>query len=400
MSPTELHALIKEGILDSTGANNTIISSGDEIDIVMGNDYDFDNVESVEFINPSEPKIFDGTNVLDTGIKLFDEDKSFVLAIDYKFSDTSRNTYLASCYEKSSGFTLQYTNKPIVKFGASSNVEIGDGAYREIVVIRKVAGDPNLYVYSSNKTTDDAAESTIINSLSTQNNANLSFGANVQSDGYIDMYAKGTVFWAKLWKSDLGATICHKLAMYPRETITMQAAGRAEHNFRLFRRSDNDRYVNCTFLMKDFLDFSRVFNYGEHGWAGGQLRTWLNSRVYNSLPEQWRMLIQQVKVLNACMGEDELTTTDNYIWVPSCKEVGRDVDNEPFASESEGTINYFTDNNSRIKTYEGVAGDWHLRSPKVLQNNGYNARYVTGSGDIGHEYHNRINAHICFGFCI
>lgn len=44
MTPTELYALIQQGVLDSTGMNNTVIASGDEFELVMGKDYDFDNM--------------------------------------------------------------------------------------------------------------------------------------------------------------------------------------------------------------------------------------------------------------------------------------------------------------------------------------------------------------------
>lgn len=403
MSPTELYALIKDGILDPTGMNNTIISSGDEFDLVMGKDYDFDNVESEEFISLDSPMTFNGKNYLNTNVKLFENDEPFTLVIDYQFSDTTANSCIASCYEKN-GFTLQYSNNPVVKWGASSTVAVGSSTNRELVVIRRKYNDPNLYVYASDKMNNAIIESTIANSLATQNSAPLSFGANVQSDGFIDMYAKGTVYWAKLWRSDLGEAVCRSLASWTRETLTMQAAGNAEHTFRLFRRSDNDRYVNCAFLMKNLLDRTHrmnASNTNKGGWADSELCTWLNTRVYNGLPDQWKLLIQQVKVASSAGNQSStISSSDDYIWIPSCKEVGFNTTSSPYSSESDGTINYFTNDASRVKRLangSGAATWWWLRSPSI----GYSYYFycVNTTGSSGGS--NASNSYgVCFGFCI
>ena len=404
MNPTELYALIKDGILDPTGMNNTIIASGDEFDLVMGKDYDFDNVEAVELINLDNPMIFDGTNYLNTGIKLFEEDIPFTLAVDFKYADTTISACLAACYEKN-GFTLQYGTNPVVKWGASSTLEVGSKLNRDIVVIRKKMGDPNLYVYASNKMSDTIIESVISNSLTTANSAPLSFGANVQSDGFIDMYAKGTVYWAKLWKSDLGETVCRNLASWTRETLTMQAAGNAEHTFRLFQRTDNARYVNCCFLMKNLLDRTHNMNSSNvngSGWRDSGMRAWLNARVYNGLPDQWKLLVQQVNVMSSAGNQSyDIITAEDYIWIPSCKEIGGLTTTSPYSSESEGTINYFTTDASRVKKLDngnGVANYWWLRSPYVSYTTSF--CYVGTAGTVGNGNGASYSYGVCFGFCI
>lgn len=404
MTPTELYALIKDGILDPTGMNNTIIASGDEFDLRMGKDYDFDNVESEEFISVDNPMTFDGTNYLDTGVKLFAEDKPFTLVVDFKYASTDAGSVLASCYEKN-GFRLQYNSNPVIKWGASSTVQVASSINREIVVIRKKAGDTNLYVYASNKMTDTMIESVINNTLTTENEATLSFGANVQSDGFVDSYAKGTVYWAKLWKSDLGETVCRNLASWTRETVTMQAAGNAEHTFRLFQRADNGRYANCCFLMKDLLDRTHTMNgtaVNGGGWRDSGMRAWLNKRVYNGLPDQWKLLIQQVNVMSSAGNQSyDIVTATDYIWIPSCKEVGFNINTTPYSNESDATINYFTTDTSRVKRLDNGAGAahyWWLRSPIVSGTTGFGSVYTTGTyngyygagGSLG----------VCFGFCI
>ena len=326
------------------------------------------------------------------------------MAIDFKFADTISNSCLASCYEKN-GFTLQYSSKPSVKWGASSTTAVGDSTYRDIVVIRKKLGDPNLYVYASNKMDNAIIETVITNTLTTTNSAPLAFGANVQSDGFVDMYAKGTIYWAKLWNSDLGQTICRNLASWTRETITMQAAGNAEHTFRLFKRVDNDRYSNCVFLMKNLLDRTQKMNTegtNSGGWAKTLMRTWLNARVYNGLPDQWKLLVQQVKVTSSIGSQSyDLSTSNDYIWLPSCKEVGFNTTTSPYAGESDATINYFTSDQSRIKKLNNGTGNanyWWLRSPNINYSTGF---YIVGTSGTCIYYNGAyISIGVCFGFCI
>lgn len=407
MTPAELHALIKDGILDPTGMNNTIIASGDEFDLVMGKDYDFDNVESEEFIALGSPRTFDGTNYFNTGVKLFENDDPFTLVIDFKFASCAGTTMLASCYEKN-GFALQSNGtRPVVKWGASATVNVTTSTgnlNREIVVLRRKHNDTNLYVYASSKMSNAIIETVINNTLATQNEAPLSFGANVQSDGFVDSYAKGTVYWAKLWKSDLGETVCRNLASWTRETITMKASGNAEHTFRLFRRTDNDRYVNCCFLMKELLDQKHTMNStntNAGGWKDSGMRTWLNARVYNGLPDQWKLLVQMVNVASSIGNQSyEISTANDYIWIPSNKEVGFTITTAPYSNEAEGTINYFTSNASRIKKLDngnGAANYWWLRSPNI--SNSYTFCSVNTTGEYNH-YSANGEIGVCFGFCI
>lgn len=406
MNPTELYALIQQGVLDPTGNNNNIIFSGDEFELVMGHDYDFENIESHELVKVGETVTFDGTNYINTGIKLFDEDKSFVLAIDYEFTQNTSGNALAGCYYRSGGFRLQQNGNPTIRWGASSGVQVGTGIDREIVVIRKKAGDTNLYVYASNKMKDDIIESVVTNSLTTSNDAVLSFGAVIQPDGYIDGYSKGKIHWAKLWMADLGEGICRNLAAWTRESITMQAVGvgtEDDHTFRLFTRVDNYRFVNCCFLMKNLLDRPRTMNTTHTnigGWRDSAMRAWLNKRVYNGLPDQWKLLIQKVRVPSSAGNKSqEIIDAEDYIWIPSAKEMGFNINTMPYSMESEGVINLFTNNQSRIKKYNGLDGGviWWLRSPHI--DNTTHFCIIYGGGTFG-SYAAANSYGVCFGFCI
>lgn len=54
-SPEQLKALVATEVLSSTGANNTLVASGDTIDIIAGQDYTFSNVDSHELISLDNP---------------------------------------------------------------------------------------------------------------------------------------------------------------------------------------------------------------------------------------------------------------------------------------------------------------------------------------------------------
>lgn len=405
MTPTELYALVKTGVLSANGANNTIIASGDTIDLRLGCDYEFDNVESHEFVSVESPMVFDGSNYLNTGVKLFDEDKSFVLAIDFKYASTSDSTSsLVSCYERN-GFILKSNTNPYLMWGSAATVQVASSTTREMVVIRHKAGDTNLYVYASNRAADSIIEQTLVNSLSTKNDAPLSFGANIQSDGYIDAYAKGTVYWAKLWMSDLGEGACRNIASWTRNTVTMQAAGNAEYSFRTYTRADNSRYVNCCFMTENLLDIGQQMNAtntNAGGWKDSRIRKWCNSRLYMALPEQWRLLMLQFNVMSANGGNtQEVNTTADYVAIPSCRHMGFNTDTAPYANEAEATFNLFSNYESRIKKQDngdGQAYPYRLLSPAQ----GFDTHFhsVSETGTLTYIYTAGYSAGVCFVICI
>ena len=412
MNPTELYSLVKAGILSPTGANNNLIISGDTIDVVMGQDYDFENVDSQEFVSVGSPMVFDGTSYYDTGIKLFDEDKSFVLAIDFEYADTTSSAMLASCYERT-GFALKYDTTPVLKWGSSAYTNVSDGLTRELVVVRKKLGDTNLYVYSSNRTALEINEIVLVNSLTTQHNATLTFGANLQSDGYVNDYAKGTIHWAKLWTSDLGEDTCRKLASWTRDTITWQAAGSSESAFRTFGRVskgnvDDGRPVNCCLLMKNLLDVHLRMdpvNTNEGGWAEAELHDWVNTRMLNAWPEQWKLLFLPVYVSSSIgMNSTDIVTTEDIMWIPSCKEMGLLMTTVPYSNESEvpfcliDTIKY-------LDNGDGEAFQYWLRSPYYDVSSDIGKKYfhvITsgGSTTIGNTTGGNLNpSSVCCGVC-
>jgi len=417
MTPVELYAMVQTGVLAPNGGYNSIstntdyygmIESGDEFDMTFGHDVDFDNVDSQEIIPLDEPRTFTGNagDYLDTGIKLFDEDKSFVLAVDFQFGSTTENGVLVGCSVNDNGFRLLYSGGGKVNFGGSLSPSVSSTLDREMLIIRKRKGDNNLYVYASNKSGSNQVYSRIVRTLATEHNSTLAFGCAWDSnDQYASNLTAGTIHWAKIWMDDLGDAQCRKLAAWPREVQTIQAAGNDDFIFRMFTKTGTGSYSACCFLLKNLMSIRRNMNptnVNQGGWAATAMREWLNTRVLNALPAQWRLILQQVDVKSTAgnMSTTEFATSQDYLWLPSCKEVNFNTTSAGYSGESNGIFNLFTDNASRVKYLnngEGAANGWWLRSPNTGSTTYFNIVLSDGNGtntSASYAYG------VCFGFCI
>lgn len=143
-------------------------------------------------------------------------------------------------------------------------------------------------------------------------------------------------------------------------------------------------------------------NVNEGGWASSAMRSWLNTRVLNAIPDQWRLILQKVDVKSTAgnMSTTEFVTSEDYLWLPSCKEVNFNVSTAGYSGESNATFNLFPDNASRIKYMEngeGAAYYWWLRSPDAGYATNFNIVGSDGGGNSGSA--SGTNG-VCFGFCI
>ena len=364
LSPVEIYAMNKLGLAES------IITDKDPYTFVIGNDIDYDDIESKLLI--SEKTSFDGTNYIDTGIELFDEDKDFVLAIDYEFlSGNKTNGVLAQCFQAngSNGFKLWYSNSTEftgAKFtwGTTSDNVIGIEK-REIIVIRHRKGDNNLTIYKSNLDGDEVLTVDLARTKTTTGTGTLVFGCARADDGIYENYAIGNINWAKVWFTDLGEDACKSLALWTHESITLEACG-----FRKYYLTENTS-KRCSFslLASHVLGRTKKWNSSnssEGGWAEAALNKSLNDRLYNALPTQIKLLLKQVIVYSSIgQKSSELSSSNCYITIPALVEVDPSQTSEPY--NSEGTsISYMTSNDSRKRAFDG--GDYTeycLRSPNI-----------------------------------
>jgi len=364
LSPVEIYAMNKLGIAES------VITDKDPYTIVVGNDVNYDDIESELLI--SEKTYFDGSKHIDTGIQLFDEDKDFVLAIDYEFlTGNKSNAVLAQCFQANgtNGFKLWYSatsdfTGAKLTWGTTSDNVVGINK-REIMVIRHKKGDNNLIIYKSNLDGDAILSAELARTKSTTGTGTLVFGSARADDGIYENYAIGNINWAKVWYADLGEDVCKDLAMWTHESITLEACG-----FRKYYLSDNTS-KRCSFslLASHLLGRTKKWNTTNTnigGWESSSLNTSLNTRLYNAMPTQIKELLKKVIVYSS-IGQmsTELSSSDCYITIPAFIEVDPTQTSEPY--NSEGTsISYLSTNASRKRAFDGGDYDaYWLRSPNV-----------------------------------
>lgn len=387
LRPVEIYALSK---LTESGKPpidfGMSIEVADPLSFTMGYDVDFDDIESNEVI--SEKTTLNGVNYLDTDIKLFDEDKDFVLAVDYTISsnNTSVGTFM-QCFQTSgsNGFKLGYNGStPDFVWGSttsSSNPCSVDN--REMLVIRHKKGDNNLYVYMSNLDGSEPILQTIQRNATTQSDdATLVFGAAKMDSGRITGHCIGDVYWCKIWYQDLGEKTCEQLVGWTHEDITLGVSG--FYRYPLY--DDRSKETMVSLVASHLLDRKMAYNRNKSnsnagGWADSTLNEILNSRFYNAIPVQIRLLLRKMCVLSTVGNySSEVSESGCYVNIPSVYDVDNNQDgykNELYGGAS--TIESMSTQQSRRREFRyGFENDnidayesYWLRSPNI----GYD-RYV------------------------
>lgn len=383
LKPIEIYALSKltEPIDKEFGDYGMNIKTGDDYSFAMGYDIDYDDIKSEELI--SEKTIYDGSNCTDTGIKLFDEDKDFVLAIDYKMSsENSSSATLMQCFTTAgtNGFKLNYDSSPKFTWGNSA-LTPSSANRREMLVIRHKKGDSNLYVYTSNLTDSTTIKTEdVLTKETIPHNATLVFGAAKQDSGRFVNYGIGEINWCKIWYKDLGEDTCKQLAGWTHEKITLETSG--FYRYQLY--DDYTKESMMSLLATHLLSITRAWKSSGNtgGWANSDLNTFLNNRFYNAIPYQIRALIKKVSVASvAGNNSPDIVSSGCYITIPALYDVNdnpsinsipnltTDQIKSAYRSEvydANGTINFMIDKTTRKRAFDG--GDYSaywLRSPAI-----------------------------------
>lgn len=317
---------------------------GDYIDIKQGYDPDFSNVTSKLIV---ENKWFDGTEKIDTRIKLFAEKApSFTLAIDYEFlMSNAQGSTLAACTDSNTGtgFKLSYTASTSnascyskIEYTAGASARVGIAGRRNIIVLRYRNGEKDITVYSfhgSPSTSDmykydmDITRTVIKGTKSPVSDETLILGATVyrENGGAIyGNYAQGWIHWCKIWYDDLGDDVCKQLANWPRETIRAAYIG----SNRQYLTGSNILTANSNFFFTHPLPMYRPIaensndGYSVSTWDGSQLKEFAEKRVFKSLPKTWQSAIKSVRVTSRRNGNtSQLSYSDGHLYLPSFCEV-------------------------------------------------------------------------------
>lgn len=371
LTPVELYAMVQMGLHTST------IETGDSIGISLGNDFEYPDIESQLIV--SEKTALTGSNYIDTGLKLFEEDRSFVLAFDYATaSDCANNGTVLQCYSDNGarGFKIQKSSTNIqVSWNVSSTI-VSQNGKREMVVIRHIKGDDNLYIYAANAE-DDYNKGVITykkleNTLEVLHDSPLVFGCARSDDGVYENYAKGAIYWAKIWWVDLGEKACKELASYLHEDMNLIVAGTR----RFYLANVSNKRSAITFVADKPLHNNLRITTDAYSksWPDADLNGYLNEKVYKGLPVQWRLLVKQC-VIKSLGGKTstEIVEDNSYIYLPAAADMGASdssgttLTDVPYVNEispANGALPLFTDNNSRLLAdSNGKNVDYWLRTP-------------------------------------
>ena len=391
LRPVELYMLtsiVKSGSVNF--ALKDYVQAKDSIIIPLGNDFSYDDVEEVVLID--EETVFDGSNKIDTGIDLMSEDRDFVVAIEYKMGENNNNAVLAQCFADfdSSGFKLMYDNgtkfvwgdKTVSPFNKRSIGTSEIDHNREMIVIRHIRGENGVYVYSSNVACDEAYYVELSGEHAMKHNVSLVFGCSKFEDGAYEQYAKGTVYWSKIWYADLGNDVCSQIASWPHDNITFEACFNVnEEPIRYYLSGDSAVRSSLTFISSNVLPYKRQINdtmSNSGGWASCLLNYYLNNRFYNAFSNKWRHLMKKVRV-NSLIGDNstETNVSDCYIFVPSVNELCLAISD---AYKNEGSqISHFATASSRSCRINGADYVYYwTRSPANHSLNYY--YYCIGKG--------------------
>lgn len=362
LRPVEIYAMTKAQV------EKTVVTEKDSVTIQMGTDFNYSDVTEKVLIESET--VFNGSNHIDTNISLFDEDRSFVLAVDYKInSGSAKDSVFMDCYSEREKYGLKMfvNNGTKIQWAGISHDLTSD--YRNMLVIRHIKGENGIHVYSADVRNEDSDYFEMDRNRATKGSPTLVFGCQKADDGTCESYASGIIYWAKLWYTDLGDSACKQLVSWTHESVEFEVCG-----FNNYYLSDgSNKRCSLTFLQKGVFDGSRKItdsNVNTGGWAACTLNRFMNARLLNAFPIGWRQLLKQVEV-NSAVGNkitDEISSSDCYFFIPSVYEVDPSKSQAPFIDEAK-TISYMSNNESRIKyDHTGAAVAYWLRSPSSTSN--------------------------------
>lgn len=402
LSAVELYALtrlVEDGRItiteDASGIgyiSGSNVSEGDSFTFNMGHDYDYDDLADKTFtlIDVDAPRTFTGVSgdYYDTEIAVLDMNRDFVLAVDYEFaSGNDSGAVLMECYDQNStrGFKLSYVNNPTISW-LSASAECASGTNREMIVLRHIAGDPQLYVYKSDLSEDAVGTITLENTITSLTTSySLIFGCGRRTSTTYNYYAKGTVHWAKLWYTDLGEEACQNLASYIHENVSLKIAG-----FNRFYLEDGEKLTSIDFIADKALYTKKAISNGSNvnGFASATLNTWLNNRFYLGLPLWVKQLAKKFKVKSRIGSKSsDISFSYCYVAIPSVSELinTSPYNASPYTLESDAVpicIPHMTAEERIIEDYTGEAVAYWTRSPSDSGAGNVYYLYINSSGSV------------------
>lgn len=134
--------------------------------------------------------------------------------------------------------------------------------------------------------------------------------------------------------------------------------------------------ANVTFIASNLLGSKKAYSNkstNTGGWAESTLNTWMNTRITKAISPLWKALIKPVKV-NSSIGNksNTISTSNCRFYVPALYDIDASAGSDPYSSETNATIPYYVDNESRKKAKTStpdVYESYWTRSPNAQVSN-------------------------------
>ena len=392
LTPVELHMLssIAGSILDIKATGYPLSK---EFILPFGNDYVYDTNDIDNKVLIAEKKDFNGsTDRIDTGELLLDGKKDFVLAVDFKRESDAGGGTLFQCYSMSeNGFRLNCpTDSTTLVWGEKTvSLETGSKFNREMIVLRHLAGEKTLHVYFSQKNKSEILY-TKLEALQEPTDAlSLVFGCRKNGANSYGSYAKGTVYWSKLWYADLGDNACRELAAWPHEEMKMESCSlNGSTPPYTHAGGANALTLLASTLMSEPKEMGANYT-NKGGWSAQPLRTYLENRVYNGIKREYKELVKLANVKAGYWDADQHSSSivdtkvvPGHVFLPAVLEMDKSKTTDIVAAkEVDGTFDIMTENSMRIcNTPNGNPAAYWLRS--IDRNSSQYFYYVTTSSSI------------------
>ena len=346
-------------------------------------------------------------NTPSNGIYPLKANESFTLALDFTMLRNVNQvpeTILASCYYNNSntntihGFKIAYNtnNHQLgIYWGNASPVIIDNinltnsNGYRNIVVLSHLANSNNLNVYyrspdSSNTLPGNVIMETLSYTYTPQNipfilGGNYAVGSNnelntttIEKDINTRGPATSDIHFIKYWHKELRSDDCMALASWPHENIEFVLTG-YDNGVDVASSSTNvtitiGQYSKLNFASTSVLgdrgynwstvSVQKTENNGDivAGWNNSSIREYCNTTIYSALPTTLQSALSKNKIpckvykygtvgsnFSGWILQDNLVVVDDYIYLPSAKELGDTKYNEailswPLAAGSDITV--------------------------------------------------------------
>lgn len=133
-------------------------------------------------------------------------------------------------------------------------------------------------------------------------------------------------------------------------------------------------HPECAFIvgLKNCMATKRAMNPSETNWNNCAMRTFCNGDFRNYFSATMRGIFKKSETLTAPNYVDNLLQTSNdYFALPAEKEVTGDIGGSNPAEDTLSQFTWYMTSSNRIKTINGQADVWYLRSLNAYGGSGY-----------------------------